>query len=438
MRDLQITDIINTQYKDFSFYVLESRAIPYLVDGLKPVQRRVLWKARTYAKNWIKVSKLAGLTMSLHPHGDVSIADSTSNMAQYFTGANNIPYLLGDGAFGSKISGPGNGIGASRYVSVKTSEHFSNILEQDIDLIKMIPNYDDTEQEPESFLPLIPNILLNPVQGIAIGFACRILPRKLDDIKRCMLNYLEGKDFYEPKVYYEGFGGVIEKISDRVWQTTGVFERKGKTKVVITELPIGTSRENYVKILDKLEEQDVITSYEDNCTDTFNFIVNLKGEMTDAVFIEKFKMSALLHENLVVIGFDKKIKEYNVKDLIKEFTDYRIGLYLDRYKKDYYDCKEDFEFKRDLYYVIKKGMFKKFPDLSKDEIFTYLLSENIMEKNIPRIIQVPIYKFGKDEIEKLKADLNALKEKIEELKALCKSSEKRKEKYIEHIKMIKG
>ena len=99
--------------------------------------------------------------------------------------------------------------------------------------------------------------------------------------------------------------------------------------------------------------------------------------------------------------------------------------------------RDEFEFKRDLLKVIQKGLFKKFPELSKDAIKELLLENEIMEKNIAKIIQTPIYRFGKDEVERLKEELRNLKNYLENLVKLCKDEELRKDEYKKELKAIK-
>jgi DNA gyrase/topoisomerase IV subunit A len=437
MKNITIPDLLEEQYKQFAYYVIESRAIPSVVDGLKPVQRRSLWTATKIAKNEkVKVVKLSGAVLSIHPHGSTSCDDAISNMAQRFAGTNNISYFDGYGAFGSKIMGSGNGIGASRYVSVKLSENFNKIMGVDLDLINKVPTYDDADLEPQNFLPIVPTVLLNPIQGIAVGFACDILPRKLSDIIHCQMQHLDGKGFREPSVYYEGFRGEIKRINDNAWQTIGVFSRTGK-KINITELPVGSTRENYIKVLDNLEEKEIISSYIDDCTDDFNFTATLKVELKDEEIIEKFKLTNTLNENITVIGFDGKVRKMTFSEIITEFTDYRFGVYLKRYKKLFVQNKEEFEFKKDLYSIISKGLFKKFPELTKKEIKEFLIENSIQEKHIEKIVQIPIYKFGKEEFEKLKTDLQELKIYLENLVKLCKDEELRKNEYKKELKDIK-
>lgn len=438
MRELTVDQLINQQYKSYSMHVLESRAICSVIDGLKPVIRRGLWCAMKYntSNDLIKVVKLAGIALALHPHSNKSLEDCISGNAQGFTGANNVPWFIGKGGFGSKVSGPGNGIASARYISVKLSEHFFKLLGVDKDLIPTVPSYDDGDIEPKYFLPIVPTVLLNPSQGIAVGFASNILPRKLDDIVHCQLQHLEGKSFHEPKVYYEGFKGEVVKIDEKTWKTYGVYTKYGR-KLTITELPIGITREDYVKILDNLEDKEVITSFSDECTDEFLFTVNLKDEnLPKEEIIEKFKLFSLLNENLNVIGFDGKIRNMNVSEIIKEFTDYRLKFYYDRFKKEFFELKETFEFKRDLLKVIQKGLFKKFPEMTKQESEKFLISESISESNIQRIVQTPIYKFNKDEVEKIKTDLSTLKDRLQRLSVLCKDENERKDEYKKELKTI--
>jgi len=438
MKTITVNNLLDTQYKAFSFYTLEFRALPYLSDGLKPVARRSIWIANKLAKaEYVKVAKLAGAVLSIHPHGSTSVEDCISGMAQDFCGANNVNYFHGKGAFGSKIAGPGNAIGAARYVSVKLSENFHKIMGRDFDLVKTKPGYDDSEVEPVSFLPIVPTVLLNPLQGIAVGFACTILPRKLEDVIHCQLAHLSGKGFREPDVHYEGFKGTVTKTGDNSWETRGVFTRTGR-KLTITELPIGYTRESYIRVLDALEEKEIISSYTDDCTSDFLFSVNIKAELkTDEEIYEKFKLIGSLSENITLIDFNGKVRKMTVTEIIKEFTDVRFKIYFERFKKEFMDNRDEFEFKRDLLKVIKKGLFKKFPDLKKNEIADLLIENEIKEKNIARIIQTPIYRFGKDEVDRLEEELQKLKTLIEYLVTLCKDEELRKVEYVKELKELR-
>lgn len=439
---MQISEIIETQYKEFCHYVIESRAIPKISDGLKPVQRRVLWAGKKSAKDFTKVAKLAGQTMSNHPHGNTSIEDAISCMSQDFAGANNVCFFEGKGTFGERINGPGKGYASARYVNVKLHENFHNILDVDQELVNMVPNYDETDTEPESFLPIIPTVLLNPLQGIAVGFACNILPRNMTEVKKAQIAYLQGKSIDRKKLkpYYEGFTGVIEPGEEKgQWTCTGVFNRKSSQQIEITEIPIGTNREQYVAVLDKLEDADYITSYQDNCKGSFNFTVRLKSPVKDdEEIIKKFKLRSNLNENITLIDFDgqRVIERTTDIQVIKLFTDWRFKFYLERFKRQLDNTNDELEFKKALLLVITKGLFKKFPNQSRKEIIADLQSHKISNPHINRILQIAIYRFGKDEVVKLKADIKELESNKKDLTALVKSKDKRTEVYIKEIKSL--
>ena len=439
---MHISDIIEEQYKPFCHYVIESRALPKISDGLKPVQRRSLWVGKKIAKDLTKVAKLAGYAMSLHPHGNTSIEDAIGSMAQEFAGTNNVPFFKGKGSFGERINGPGKGIASARYVAVKLSDNFHNIFSTDADLINMVANYDETDTEPDNFLPLVPTVILNPIQGIAVGFACNILPRNIDEVKKLQIEYLQGKniDKKKPVPFYNGYKGSITKGEDvDKWYCDGLFSRINDKTIQITEIPIGMNREQYISILDKLEESEYIVDYQDNCRGDFDFIVKLqKPEPDDEEIVRKFKLRSNLNENITLINFDgtSVLEKLTVVDVIKMFTDWRFEFYLTRFKKLLTHTDDELEFKKALLMVIEKGLFKKFPSQKRAEIVTDLKSHSIKDIHVTKILQIPIYRFGKDEVDKLKEEINLLDKDKKEYTLLVKDKAKRVEHYIKEIKSV--
>jgi DNA gyrase/topoisomerase IV subunit A len=431
---MQISEIIEEQYKPFSYYVIESRAIPKLADGLKPVERRSLWEAKKIAKDYCKVSKLAGSTMSNHPHGNVSLEDSISSMAQHFAGANNVPFFTGKGTFGSRLTGSGSGCASARYISVKLSENFFKYFDVDSDLVPLIPNFDETDKEPDYFLPIVPAVLLNPTSGIAVGFACEILPRNIEDVKSAQIAYLQGKKISSMTPYYEGFKGKIYKNEEGGWSSKGVWKLEG-TKLHISELPIGYNRESFVNILDKLEERDIVKNFTDNCKQNFDFDIVLRQTMTEEDVMLKFKLTNNLNENITLIGFDNAVLEkISDVDVIEKFTKWRFNFYLERYKKKLETTTDELELKKAILLVIEKGLFKKFPTQQKKEIIKTLQDENIKKDHIIKVMQLPIYRFGKDEVDKLKDQIKELENNKKEYDELINDEGKRKNVYINELK----
>jgi DNA topoisomerase-2 len=431
-----ISEIIQNQYKPFSYYVLEFRAIPRLSDGLKPVERRSLWAAKKVAhKEFCKVVKLAGATLSNHPHGNVSIENCISAMAQKFAGANNITFFDKKGTFGSRLSGPGKGCSSPRYTNVKLSEDFFKYFDVDSELIEMVPNYDETDKEPSSFLPLVPSVLLNPTSGIAVGFACNILPRKLSEIKQAQIDYLNGKPIKPLTPYYDEFTGTTKQNEKGNWVSYGVYKVDGK-KLHITELPIGYDRESYVELLDKLEENGDIKSYTDNCQKSFDFDVILSEKMSDEDIQKKFKLFLNLNENITLIGFNNEVLErVSDTDVIKLFTDWRFQFYKKRYELKLKNTLTELKLKYNILLVIEKELFKQFPNQNKKEIIKTLQDQNIEKENIIKIMQLPIYKFGKEEIDRLKDQVKQLETDKQLFEKLISDESLRKQKYIEELKI---
>ncbi|MGI0077974.1 MAG: DNA gyrase subunit A, partial [Nitrosopumilaceae archaeon] len=214
---------IEQERRDYALYTLQSRAIPALADGLKSAARRVLWIARDGKK--YKTTTLAGATMPIHPHGP---PEGTINTLAAPYG-NNIPLLDGDGTFGTLLNP--TACGAGRYTSVKVSKFTEDVIFRDIEIIPMMDNYDGSLQEPIHFLPLIPVVLLNPQEGIAVGFACNILSHAFEDIVASQIQYLRGKKVEDIAPFFTPFRaralkGEPDKNSSTKWLFHGQYSIK--------------------------------------------------------------------------------------------------------------------------------------------------------------------------------------------------------------------
>ena len=323
-----ISKVAANEWKSFAMYTVESRAIPNMIDGLKPVQRFYLYSSLLNSKrDFKKVSAVSGIISDYgYNHGEASAAGAGQLMAA--TWNNNVCLIEGRGSFGTRLV---QEAGAARYVYSRVHDNFNKYI-KDIDLS---PIHEDPEHQPPSFyLPILPLVLVNGTKGIATGFATNILPHDPKDLKRACLQYLDkGKIVTKPKVKFPEFKGTVEQSKEdpTKYVSYGTFKRSGKTGVSITEVPYGFDREGYVKVLDKLEEDGDIVSYEDKCNkEGFRFEVKLKlssVKWTDTKLITKFKLSKPFAQNLTVIDFDGKLREYtDARDLIKDFCDYRLGI----------------------------------------------------------------------------------------------------------------
>lgn len=343
VNEYPITSVAKNEWKSFAMYTVESRAIPNMIDGLKPVQRFYLYSSILNSKrDFKKVSAVAGIISDYgYNHGESSAAGAGQLMAAEWN--NNVCLVEGRGSFGTRLV---QEAGAARYVYTRLSENFDKYI-RDVDLA---PAHEDPEHEPPAFyLPVIPLVLTNGTKGIATGFATNILPRDPKDLSGLVREYLlSGTITSRAPVSFPDFNGHVTyyDVEDKytVW---GRFHKTTKTQLTITEVPYGYDREAYVKVLDTLEENGDIVSYDDLCDkEGFRFEVKLKqkgsSDWNDAKVVQKFKLSKPLTENLTVIDHEGKLREYNdERDLIKDFCNFRMGVLQQRIEKRKAESTED-------------------------------------------------------------------------------------------------
>jgi DNA topoisomerase-2 len=329
IQEYPISLVAKNEWLSFAKYTVEARAIPNMIDGMKPVQRFYLYSSILNSKrDFKKVSAVSGIISDYgYNHGESSAAGSGQLMAA--TWNNNICLVEGRGSFGTRLI---QEAGAPRYVYTRLHENFNRYI-KDIDLS---PVHEDPEHEPPAFyLPVIPLVLANGTKGIATGFATNILPHDPKSIKAACLEYITTGDIKTRiALKFPEFNGTVEKDKEEPnkYTANGVYEKRGKTQLIITEVPYGFDRESYVKVLDGLEEDGDIVSYEDQCDKTgFKFEVKLK-QNTSAIWnkskiINKFKLSKPMTQNLTVIDQNGKLREYeDARQLVKDFCDYRSGI----------------------------------------------------------------------------------------------------------------
>ena len=411
---MNVTELIDGQYKDYSKYVLYSRAIPHMIDGLKPSQRKILYTAlKTANTSRIKTASLSGNTISQanYHHGDASLNDAITKMVQLHS--NNIPLLEGEGSFGSRLVPDA---AAPRYTYVKMSQNFEKYFADTMVADKSI---DPEDPEPAFYLPIIPWVLVNGVKGIAVGFATDIQPRNPKEIAKLCQAYLKGKNIDKETLlpYYPEFEGKIYEELDSVY-CEGNFTLTGQTKLEITEVPVGFTRESYVQVLNKLEETGKIVSYTDKCDKTgFKFDVTLKRgkKMKDYQIVRLFKLKKKINENITVIDHEGKLKVYDSPiDIIKEFCDYRLGKYEERYEyliEEGISALDIIKAKVKFIELIIQGTldFKNKNRKTIKKELTTTFKPDIIEI----LIKMPIYSLCQDEMSKYINEGTALYKQIE-------------------------
>lgn len=245
LESITLSEVVKEEYRTYQIYTLMDRAIPYLQDGLKPGQRRILYTLyRNQSKGLTKVSSATGLVLTLHPHGPASIETAIVNMAQDFTFSNNYPLIDKKGYFGERMEPQP---AASRYIECRLGKIAEFVLFDDLNQVEMVPNYDETVNEPVHLLPKLPIMLLNGSEGIGTGFSSVIPSFNHADICDSMIQYVETEktkrlrpwvNYYNEKIIDEKtkyiFPMNIEKIGDKFFITEYPVVMTRKKSIVIS------------------------------------------------------------------------------------------------------------------------------------------------------------------------------------------------------------
>lgn len=413
---------MNKEFIEFSM-ADNIRSIPSVMDGFKPSQRKILYTLFKVDKgNELNVGELFGLVKANanYHHGPQSLEQGIIGMAQDFIGSNNISLLEPIGGFGTRLSG-GADCSAPRYINTKlrniTKDIFMSIDNNIIDY----KNEDGKQVEPNYYVPIIPNILLNGAEGIGTGWSTFIPKFNINDLIIYVENKLKNKrKNIELHPYYNTFKGDITLDDDGLsYTSTGIINRVNTTTLTITELPIGVWNENYYIVLDKLIDDKVIKSFSKNCTDTdVNITVRMTREslenLSDGDLINIFKLTSKIRlTNMHLFDKDGKIKKYNNQyEIVDDYYNNRMI---------HYDLRRN--------YLIDKlnSKIKYLDNLIK--FVNLVISSKIKINNVPintiiksiedyklekinesydYLLNLSLYKFTKENLIKLNDEYNSL------------------------------
>lgn len=331
---------IDNEMIHFSKYDCD-RSIPNLVDGLKVSQRKILYSAFKKKLNQeIKVAQFSGYVSehSGYHHGEQSLNGAIINMAQDFVGSNNINLLRPNGQFGTRLQG-GKDHASERYIFTQLSSNTRKIFQQEDDAILNYLDDDGLMVEPTYYVPIIPMILVNGAVGIGTGFSTKIPCYNPEELIDIIQQKIENPSFEldeDPVPYYRGFKGKIEKVGDKKYQTSGVFQlSNGNKKVTITELPVGTWNEDYITFLEKsvADKNHIIKDYSDKSTDKdIHIELVLNKDVNPLKVLTLFKLtSTITTTNMNLFNQDEKLTHYDsVNDIINDFIKVRYSTYTTR------------------------------------------------------------------------------------------------------------
>ena len=359
----EYSDLMKKAYIDYAMSVIIARALPDVRDGLKPVQRRTLYDMHElgikYDKPYRKSARIVGDTMGkYHPHGDSSIYDAMVVMAQEFK--KGLPLVDGHGNFGSI---EGDGAAAMRYTEARLAKVTQEAYLSDLDknVVDFIPNYDETEKEPEVLPVKVPNLLINGAEGIAVGMATSIPPHNLGEVLDGviaymknpdittgeMMQYIPGPDFPTggivankddlPAIYESGQGKI--KIRGKVEVEKG---KGGKDRLVITEIPytmiganIGKFLNDVYGLVESKTTNDIVDITNQSSKEGIRIVLELKKgadvEALKNLLYKKTKLEDTFGVNMLAVA-DGRPETMGIIPIIKHHVNFQYEITRRKYE----------------------------------------------------------------------------------------------------------
>lgn len=443
----EIVEEMEKAYIDYAMSVIVQRALPSAEDGLKPVHRRILYAMQklgiTPEKATVKSARVVGDVIGkYHPHGDVAVYDSMVRMAQDFS--LRYPLVKGQGNFGSI---DGDRPAAHRYTEAKLNKIAMELL-QDIEkeTVKMLPNFDNSLKEPETLPGKLPNLLLNGATGIAVGMATNIPPHNLGEICDAIVHYVdkgEKKTKIEDLMQYVNgpdfpTGGIVMGSGVEDMQKTGkgklimrgrtsLEEKKGRTSIIITEIPYMVNKSDLVKEIAKLATEkklpDVSDLRDESGKKGIRVVIELKKGANSTFTLNKLYKFTRLQTNFdanILALVNKEPKIMNLLDVVKEYVKYRIKIVTNRSKYELKKAEERLEIVTGLLKALSqidkiidfikksKNATEAHAGLVKKFGFTDRQSKAILETRLQQLTSLEAGKL-KDEEKKLKTLIEELK-----------------------------
>ncbi len=487
---VEYSDIMQKSYIDYSMSVITDRAVPDIRDGLKPVQRRVLYDMNQlgvhHDSDTLKSARICGDTMGkYHPHGDASIYETMVVLAQDFK--RNCPLVIGQGNFGSI---EGDGAAAQRYTEAKLAKITDEVFLKDLDKsVDFVPNYDEKLKEPVVLPARIPNFLLNGSEGIAVGMATSVPSHNLGEIcdliaayiknpslsVKQMMKYLKGPDFPT--------GGIIANMSElkSIYETgTGKLKLRGKIefepakkasgkdKLVVTEIPytmVGNIRGFMAEVQALCEDKkilDITDMYNHSNEEGVRLVMELKKganvEKLINLLYKKTKLENTFGVNMLAI-VEGRPETMTLKSIMASYVKFQYELIQRKYKNLLDTEEERKEIQEGLIAAVdmidaiiamlrssktraeakaclKTGDLKNIK--MKDKTLAKVVKKfSFTDRQAEAILSMPLYKLIGLELDALIEDNKETLAKIKEYKAILKSKDKADELILADVAKIK-
>ena len=440
--NVEVSNEMKKAYLDYAMSVIVSRAIPSIEDGLKPVQRRILYsmyqmglKPNSQTK---KSARIVGEVIGkYHPHGDSAVYDAMVRMAQNFS--LRYPLIHGQGNFGSIDGDPP---AAYRYTEAKLTEISLELL-QDIEknTVKFIPNFDNSLKEPQLLPGKLPALILNGASGIAVGMATNIPPHNLTEICNAIIEYIKN-----PNITFEELckivtgpdfptGGSVYGNMLELYKTgkgrltlrgkTSIEKIKQKECVVITEIPYMLNKSSLISqiadLIQKKKIRDVADLRDESSKGKIRIVLELRKNANPKLIINALykytRLQDFFNANFLAL-VDGQPQILNLKQILEQYVRYRKHIITERTKFELKKAKERLEIVDGLLIALK-GIDKIISLIKNSKNATQALDNlikkfKLSQKQAKAILETKLQQLTSLEQDKLKKEQKELKQKIQE------------------------
>ena len=428
-RKYKLSGMFKDWFLDYSSYVILQRAVPHIVDGLKPVQRRVLHAMyRMDDGRYTKVANIVGQAMQYHPHGDASILGALVQLGQKGL------TIDCQGNWGNILTGDSNAAG--RYIEARLSK-FAKEVVFDPKVTSWMTSYDGRNQEPTELPVRFPLLLAQGTEGIAVGMASKILPHNFNELIDGSIAILKGQDydlypdfptggFADCSKYNHGKRGGQVKVRARI-------EKVDKNTITITELPFGKTSHMLIDSILKAKDKGKIKikKIDDMTTDRVEIIIHLPNDVSPDKTIDALyaftDCETTINPNACVIKDDKPqflsvrdILEYDTfhtRDILGRQLEIKLGELEDEW---HYDSLERIFFENRIYKVLEQNQMSWEEQL--DDVFSQmknyedLLHRPIVMDDILKLVEKPVRKISKFDTKALDEKIYAIEDEIRDVK----------------------
>ena len=427
-RKFKLSGMFKDWFLDYSSYVILYRAVPHIVDGMKPVQRRVLhamW--RIDDGRYTKVANIVGQAMQYHPHGDQSILGALVQMGQK-------NYLIDcQGNWGNILTGDSNA--APRYIEARLTK-FAKEVVFNPKTTNWMTSYDGRNQEPVELPIKFPLLLAQGAEGIAVGLASKILPHNFNEIIDAAVAHLQGKSFElypdfptggfaDCSKYMKGQRGGVVKVRAKI-------EKIDKNTLTINEIPFGKTTHIIIDSILKAKEKGKIKikKIDDLTTDKAKIVIHLPNDVSPDKTIDALyaftDCEVSISPNACVI-VDHKPQFLSVDEILKYSTDHtrsllgqELQIRLDELENDWHYSSLEKIFFENKVYKILEGDAKTWED-QLDEVFAKmlefqgLLKRDITMEDIHKLVEKPVRKISKFDTKAVDEKLRGIEDEMAEV-----------------------